>query len=116
MNFTYLLTTGAETPAAGGGWYPIIMLVAMMVLMFVTIYLPQRKQQKKETEMRNSMEVGDGVTTIGGIVGRIVSIKEDTILMETGSDRVKIRMMKNAIANVEKLDMNAGEKQEDKKA
>ena len=111
MNYTFLLTTEGATPV----WYPIVMLAAMLGLMFVTVFLPQRRQQKKETEMRNSIEVGDGVTTIGGIVGRVVSIKEDTILMETGSDRVKIRMMKNAIASVEKLDLT-GDKQEDKKA
>ncbi len=118
MNLTYLLsatTTGTADPAAGMNWYPLLMLAVMFGLMFVMVYLPQKKQQKKEAEMRNSIEVGDGVTTIGGIVGRVVSVKEDTILMETGSDRVKIRMMKNAIASVEKLDLTS-DKQEDKKA
>ncbi len=117
MNLTYLLsanTTGTADPA-GMNWYPLLMLAVMFGLMFVMVYLPQKKQQKKEAEMRNSIEVGDGVTTIGGIVGRVVSVKEDTILMETGSDRVKIRMMKNAIASVEKLDLTS-DKQEDKKA
>ena len=57
--------------------------------------------------MRNSIEVGDGVTTIGGIVGRVVSVKDDTILVETGSDRVKIRLMKWAVQEVEKLDLSS---------
>ena len=118
MNYLYLLSTetvGASDPTGGMNWYPLLMLAVMFGLMFVMVYLPQKKQQKKEAEMRNSIEVGDGVTTIGGIVGRVVSVKDDTILMETGSDRVKIRMMKNAIASVEKLELT-NDKQEDKKA
>ncbi len=102
MNLNLFLSTGDN---AGTGWYSIIMLAIMLGMMFFVVILPQRRQQKKDTEMRNSLEVGDGVTTIGGIVGRVVSIKDDTVLIETGSDRVKIRFMKNAIAQVEKLDL-----------
>lgn len=89
-------------------WSSLIWIALMLGMMFFMVFLPQRKQQKKDAEMRSSIEVGDGVTTIGGIVGRVVSIKEDTILMETGSDRNKLRVLKSAIASVEKLDMNNG--------
>ena len=75
-------------------------------MMYFMVIRPQRTREKQQTEMRNSIEVGDGVTTIGGVVGRVVSVKDDTILVETGSDRVKIRLMKWAVQEVEKLDLS----------
>lgn len=81
-------------------------LALMLVLLYFMIYRPQKNQQKKETEMRNALDIGDEVTTIGGIVGRVVAIKEDTIVLETGSDRVKIRFRRSAVASVEKLNLD----------
>ena len=78
----------------------------MLLMMYFMVIRPQRTREKQQTEMRNSIEVGDGVTTIGGVVGRVVSVKDDTILVETGSDRVKIRLMKWAVQEVEKLDLS----------
>lgn len=88
----------------------MLQIVFMLVIlggMFFFMYRSQKKQQKKETEMRNSIEIGDEVTTIGGIVGRVVALKEDTFVLETGSDRVKIRFRRTAIGSVNKLDMDA---------
>ena len=56
------------------------------------------KQQKKEAAMRSALEIGDEILTQGGIIGRVVSLKDDTIVIETGSDRVKIRILRNAVA------------------
>lgn len=84
---------------------PFIMILVMVLFMWLFIYRPQKKQQQKETEMRNSLEIGDEVTTIGGIVGRVVAIKEDTFVLETGSDRTKIRFRRAAIQSIEKLNM-----------
>ena len=78
----------------------------MVVLLYFMIYRPQKKQEKKDAAMRNSLEIGDQVTTIGGVVGRVVAIKDDTFVLETGSDRVKIRFTKTAIGSVEKLNMD----------
>ena len=86
---------------------PFIMILVMVLFMWLFIYRPQKKQQQKETEMRNSLEIGDEVTTIGGIVGRVVAIKEDTFVLETGSDRTKIRFRRAAIQSIEKLNMEA---------
>ncbi|MBM6915737.1 preprotein translocase subunit YajC [Gemmiger formicilis] len=89
----------------------MLQIVFMLVIlggMFFFMYRSQKKQQKKETEMRNSIEIGDEVTTIGGIVGRVVALKEGTFVLETGSDRVKIRFRRTAIGSVNKLDMDAG--------
>ena len=82
-------------------------LALMLVMLYFMIYRPQKKQEKKDAAMRAALEIGDQVVTIGGIVGRVVAIKEDTFVLETGSDRVKIRFTKTAISSVEKLNMDS---------
>ena len=77
-------------------------LALMLVLLYFMIYRPQKKQEKKEAAMRSSLEIGDQVTTIGGVIGRVV--------LETGADRVKIRFTKSAISSVEKLNMDKADK------
>jgi preprotein translocase subunit YajC len=62
---------------------------------------PQKKQEKETNDMRNNLKVGDEITTIGGIIGKIVSIKEETVMIETGHDRTKIRILKTAVRNVD---------------
>ena len=81
-------------------------LALMLVMLYFMIYRPQKKQEEKDAAMRSSLEIGDQVTTIGGIIGRVVAIKDDTFVLETGADRVKIRFTKNAISSVEKLNMD----------
>ena len=81
-------------------------LALMLVLLYFMIYRPQKKQEKKDAAMRAALEIGDQVTTIGGIVGRVVAIKDDTFVLETGADRVKIRFIKNAISSVVKRNMD----------
>lgn len=101
-----------ETTASGAGSIlsMLVPLLLLIVFMYLIIYLPQKKQDKKDANMRNSIEIGDEVTTIGGIIGRVAAIKEDTFVLETGSDRVKIRFRRSAIASVEKLDMGNASK------
>ena len=77
-------------------------LALMLVMLYFMIYRPQKKQEKKDAAMRSSLEIGDQVTTIG----RVAAIKDDTFVLETGADRVKIRFTKNAISSVEKLNMD----------
>ena len=78
---------------------------AIIGLMFVALYFfmirPQKKQERETNEMRNNLKVGDEITTIGGIIGKIVSIKEETVMIETGHDRTKIRILKTAVRNVD---------------
>ena len=73
----------------------------MMALVFVAFYFflirPQKKRDKETQAMRSNIEVGDEVVTIGGILGIVVSIKDDTLVLETGSDRSKIRILRSAI-------------------
>lgn len=74
-----------------------IMMGAMLVVVYLVMFLPQRKRQKQEAQMRASIDIGNEVLTQGGILGRVVSLKDDTIVIETGSDRVKIRVLRSAI-------------------
>ena len=74
-----------------------IMMGAMLVVVYLVMFLPQRKQQKKDAQMRASLDIGNEVLTQGGILGRVVSLKDDTVVIETGSDRVKIRVLRSAI-------------------
>ena len=76
----------------------LIPLAAMIVIFYFLIIRPEKKRSKKMKEMLNNLEVADEVVTTGGIIGRVVSVKEDTVLIETGSDRTKIRVLKGAIA------------------
>lgn len=97
-------TTETTTGTDGG---QMILMIVIYVAIFAALYFflirPNSKKKKAEAEMRNSLEIGDDITTIGGIVGRIVAIKddEDAIIIETGSDRVKMKMKKWCISTVD---------------
>ena len=79
----------------------IVMLVGVVVVFYCFILRPQKKQEKQAEEKMNSLAVGDEITTIGGIVGRIVRIKEETCVIETSKDGTKIRILKSAIKSVD---------------
>ncbi|MBQ4572658.1 MAG: preprotein translocase subunit YajC [Clostridia bacterium] len=87
---------GAEG-AQGSPMPMILMMVALFAAMYFFTIRPQKKQQKMEQEIRENTQIGDEITTIGGICGKVVSVKDDTIVIETGSDRVKIKFKKYAI-------------------
>ena len=82
----------------------LIMIIVMVALFGGMMFFTSRSQKKKDKEiadMRNSLRVGDEVTTTGGIVGRIVRVKEETVVLETSRDGTKIRFLKSAIARVD---------------
>ena len=87
--------------AATGDWSMIIMLVAFVAIFYFMIYRPQKKQEKEANEMRNNLQIGDEITTIGGIIGEIVRIKDETVTIETGKDRTKIRILRTAVRTVD---------------
>ena len=101
MNQYFLLTQ------SGGDTSGIIMMVLMYALLFGALYFiffrPQSKKKKKEAEMRKNAQVGDEITTIGGVCGRIVAVKDETdsIIIETGSDKSKLRVKRWAIGSVD---------------
>ena len=78
----------------------IIMIVAFIAIFFFSTR-SQRKQEKETAAMRNNLQVGDEITTIGGIIGKIVSIKEETCVIETSRDGTKIRILKTAVSRVD---------------
>lgn len=102
--FNLRLLDAAE--GQGGGMSLIIML-AVYGLFFVALYFiffrPQNKKKKKEAEMRQNAQVGDEITTIGGICGRIVAVKDesDSVIIETGSDKSKLRVKRWSIGSVD---------------
>ena len=98
MNFVFALTTEAN-PMGGIG--TILMLVLVFVFFYFFMIRPQKKQEKEANNMRNNLTVGDEITTIGGIIGKVVSIREETVLIETSHDRTKIRLLRSAISKVD---------------
>ena len=112
IQFLNAATGTASTAEMLLSFLPMILIIVFMIIL---IYLPQKRQDKKDAAMRNSLEIGDQVTTIGGVIGRVVAIKDDTFVLETGADRVKIRFTKTAVGSVEKLNMDKAESKTDKK-
>ena len=86
--------------AAGTGGMLLTIAVIFLAMWFLMIR-PQKKQEKRDAEMRGALEVGDEVTTIGGIIGKVVSIKGETFVLETTRDKTKIRFLKGAIRSVD---------------
>ncbi len=97
----YLSIFSSSATSSGSSSSSPIPMIIMMVALFAAMYFftirPQKKQQQKEQELRDSTQIGDEITTIGGICGKVVSIKDDTITIETGSDRTKLKIKKFAI-------------------
>ena len=77
----------------------IIMVVILIAIFYFLLIRPENKKKKEAQNLRDSLAVGDEITTIGGIVGTICHVKENSIVIETGADRVRLEMMKWAVAN-----------------
>ena len=96
----------AATAAQQGGIGSLLSTLAIPVLLIAVFYFiairPQKKQEKETANMRDNLMVGDEITTIGGIAGRVVNIREDMLVIETGSDRTKIKIARWAVRSVEK--------------
>ena len=84
--------------ASAGMGSSIIMLVMMLALMYFMLIRPENKRKKEAEEMRSSLKTGDNVTTIGGVTGTVVDVKEDKFVLETGADRVRIEFAKFALS------------------
>ena len=116
----YFLTeaTGDAT-ATGGMGGTIIMLVAMVAIFYFMMIRPENKRKKEAEQLRSSIKVGDKITTIGGIVGTVVDVKDDKFVIETSADRVRIELMKWALSTNDTANAAAAEakkKAEEEKA
>ena len=106
MNWNFLEATtaaagdAAKQPTFWEQWGFMIIIVAIFAIMYFLMIRPQKKQQKKDAEMRNNLSVGDDIITIGGIMGKVVTVKEDSIIIETGSDKNKMRILRSAVSRV----------------
>ncbi len=78
----------------------VIMLVALFAIMYFMMIRPENKRKKKAQEMRDNLKKGDTITTIGGIIGKVVAVNNDTFVIETSEDRVRMEFAKWALSNV----------------
>ena len=113
MFYSFLLDGEATGTGSTFNWIWIVMLLGIVAFFYFFMIRPQKKQEKQANDMRNALQVGDEITTIGGIIGEIVSIKEETITIETSRDRTKIRFLRSAVRSV---DVRAEDKNPSKKA
>ena len=97
----HLIAMEGSTTGGNNFIVTIVMLVAMFGFLYLFVIKPQKKQEKEAANMRNSIQVGDEITTIGGIIGKVVSIKEETLVLETTRDCTKIRILKSAVRSVD---------------
>ena len=105
LNFGFLLDAGASGAENSGGgastWIIYGVLLVVLVVFFIFTSRKNKKQERKEAEQRDNLQVGDEVTTIGGIIGMVVSVKAETFVLETTKDKTKIRFLKAAIRSVD---------------
>ncbi len=91
-----------SSTAAGGS--TLMMLVLMFVVFYFFFIRPENKKKKKVEQMRSSLSVGDEITTIGAMTGKVVQVTEDTVTFETGEDRVRIQIKKWGISTTAKME------------
>ena len=96
--FNFLEATAEQ---GGNMWLSLGLIVVMFAFFYFFMLRPQKKQEKETKAMRDGLTIGDEITTIGGIIGKIVAIKDETVLIETGRDKVRIRILRNAVRNVD---------------
>ena len=97
--FNFVIAAAAQNDA--GGLLSLLLMVVLFVVMYFVLIRPQKKQEKEANAMRDGLRVGDEITTIGGIIGKIVSIKDPTCIIETGRDGTRIRILKSAVKCVD---------------
>ena len=94
-----VLSAGSE---GGGGMLGMVLPFVVLIAVFYFLLIrPQRKRDKQERDMRNSIAIGDEISTIGGFIGRVVSIKDDVLVIESSSDRTKLKIYRWAIRGKE---------------
>lgn len=101
--------TAVDTTGGSSMGATIIMLIAMVAIFYFMLIRPENKRKKEAEELRSALKVGDEITTIGGIVGKVVNVKEDKFVIETGADQVRIELQKWALSTNETAAANAKE-------
>jgi preprotein translocase subunit YajC len=103
MQLVAMTGSATNNNAQNGGLGSMLLslapIILVMVLMYFMLIRPQNKKRKEEEKMRSDLRIGDEITTIGGIVGRVIGIKEETLIIETGADRNKMQIKKWAVGS-----------------
>lgn len=107
-------TADAGNLAGGSMMSTVIMLVVMFAIMYFMLIRPENKRKKEAEQMRSALKVGDRITTIGGVMGKVVDVKDEKFVIETGADQVRIELAKWALSTNETAEATA--KEEAKKA
>ena len=98
-NIFNLYATGAGDAIGGGsGTFTIVWLIIMVALFYFMLIRPQKKKEKADRQLRASLQAGDKIVTIGGITGKVVHIKDEKFVLETGADQVRIEFAKWALS------------------
>lgn len=98
----YLTSAAGGQPSAAASIIQLVVPLAILgVVFYFFIYKPQKKQDQEAQQLRDNLQVGDEITTIGGIIGKVVSIKDETMVIETTRDATKIRLLKSAVRTVD---------------
>ena len=100
-------SSSGSTQSSGGGMTSILMIVVMLAVFYFLLIRPENKRKKQAEEMRSSLKKGDWITTIGGVYGRVVTITDRTVVIETSEDRVRVEFVKSAVGSVGTLDEQA---------
>ena len=99
VSFITVLTSNTATASSASlGWTSIIWLVLLLVAFYFILIRPQRKKEKKDAEMRKNIQIGDEIVPAGGIVGIVCKLEEETLVIETGSDKSKLRIRRWAVS------------------
>ncbi|MFZ5965745.1 MAG: preprotein translocase subunit YajC [Bacillota bacterium] len=91
---------------AGNPYFSIVMTLVLFGFLYFFMIRPQQKREKQVKEMRNSLQVGDHIVTIGGIYGKILKIKDDTLTIEVGADKTKLQIARWAVGNLNKSEVS----------
>lgn len=101
---------------SGNIWVTILPLVILIVVMYLLLIRPQKKREKEITAMRSSVQVGDEIITIGGICGKVVKTKEDSLVIQVGADRVKFEIMRWSVSKIVEEGINHGKADDEDEA
>ena len=112
----FTVAHAAESATGGTGASSILMIVVMIAIFYFLLIRPESKRKKQAEQMRGALKKGDWLTTIGGVYGRVVTITDRTVVIETSEDRVRIEFLKSAIGQVGTLDEQAAAAQRGRKA
>lgn len=108
MNYLTVLAADAaaegaeQAPGALGALATFLPLILMFVVMYFILIVPQKRREKKTRAMLDALKIGDSVTTIGGVIGKVVNIKDDEVTVETSVEKTKINFKRWAIKEIDK--------------